>query len=63
MEYSIKITDKDNDLIGSLPTATEDQIRKFLKKGYTIINAETGNHITEEDLNKTVGVSECVIKA
>ena len=52
MTYSIKITDADNNLIGSLPAATIDQVRKFLRKGLVVI---------EHDLDATVGVSECVI--
>lgn len=63
MTYSIKITDADNNLIGSLPAATIDQVRKFLRKGLIVIDTDTGNHITEHDLDTTVGVSECVIEA
>ena len=63
MTYSIKITDSDNNLIGTLPAATPDQVRKFLKKGLIVIDTQTGNHITEQDLNDLVGVSECVMEA
>lgn len=62
MTYSIKITDVDNNEIGSLSAATVDQVRKFLKKGLIVIDEQTGNHITEHDLDSIAGVSECVIE-
>ena len=59
--YSIKILDNDQKIIGEMMTATCSDITKFINKGFTVINVETGEQITLESMNDSLGVSDGAI--
>lgn len=56
--YFIKIFDSKGSLIGELPTATSEDIMKYINKGFVVKDAVTGNNITFSDVNNVVGVSD-----
>lgn len=58
MTYSIKIFDDKGGLIGQLPTATPQDIMKYINKGFIVKDINTGREITLADVNSNVGVSD-----
>lgn len=60
--YSIKIFDSNGTLIGELPTASPQDIMKYINKGFIVKNLETGNIMKLEDISSMVGVSEGFIE-
>jgi cobalamin biosynthesis protein CbiD len=56
--YSIRILDNDQHIIGEMMTATCSDITKFINKGFTVMNIETGEQITLESMNESLGVSD-----
>ena len=59
--YSIRIYDSDQHLIGKMMTATCADITKFINKGFIVMNVETGEQITLESMNESLGVSDGAI--
>ena len=59
--YFIDILDRQGKKFGELPTATQEDIRKFINKGFTVIDKSTGIPFTEDNLSSMIGVSECII--
>ena len=58
MTYSIKIYDNQGSVIGELPTATPQDIMKYINKGFVVININTNKELTMNDVSETVGVSD-----
>ena len=58
MTYSIKIYDMNGILIGELPTATPQEIMKYINKGLVVKDNNTGSVITVDDVSSVVGVSD-----
>lgn len=56
--YSIRILDNEQHIIGEMMTATCSDITKFINKGFTVMNIETGEQITLESMNESLGVSD-----
>ena len=56
--YSIKIYDSKGTLIGELPTASASDIMRYINKGFIIKDVNTGQPITMDDLNTSVGCSD-----
>lgn len=58
MTYSIKIYDSKGSPIGELPTATAQDIMKYINKGFIVKDMVTGQEITLADVNAAVGVAD-----
>lgn len=58
MTYSIKIYDNQGSVIGELPTATPQDIMKYINKGFVVIDINTNKELTINDVSETVGVSD-----
>jgi hypothetical protein len=58
MTYSIKIYDNQGSVIGELPTATPQDIMKYISKGFVVIDINTNKELTINDVSETVGVSD-----
>lgn len=58
MTYSIKIYDNQGSVIGELPTATPQDIMKYINKGFVVIDINTNKELTMNDVSETVGVSD-----
>jgi hypothetical protein len=58
MEYSIRILDDKQKLVGEMMTASYSDIAKFINKGFTVIDTTTGSEITMEQLDPSVGCSD-----
>lgn len=56
--FSIRIYDSKRNLIGELPTATAQDIMKYINKGFIIKNVISGEEITLDNINSSVGVSD-----
>lgn len=61
MTYSIKIYDSQGSVIGELPTATSQDIMKYINKGFVVIDINTDKELTIADVAETVGVSDGLI--
>lgn len=61
MTYSIKIFDTQGSVIGELPTATPQDIMKYINKGFIVVDINTNKSLTMEDVSETVGVSDGLI--
>lgn len=61
MTYSIKIFDAQGSVIGELPTATPQDIMKYINKGFVVIDINTDKELTIADVAETVGVSDGLI--
>lgn len=61
MTYSIKIFDIHGSVIGELPTATSQDIMKYINKGFIVVDINTNKSLTMEDVTETVGVSDGLI--
>lgn len=61
MTYSIKIFDTQGSVIGELPTATSQDIMKYINKGFIVVDINTNKSLTMEDVTETVGVSDGLI--
>ena len=61
MTYSIKIFDTQGSVIGALPTATPQDIMKYINKGFIVVDINTNKSLTMEDVAETVGVSDGLI--
>ena len=61
MTYSIQILDNHGNLIGELMTASLSDVMKFINKGLTVVNKLTGQPISTETVNQTIGVSDGLI--
>lgn len=61
MTYSIKIYDSQGSVIGELPTATPQDIMKYINKGFVVIDINTDKELTIADVAETVGVSDGLI--
>lgn len=61
MTYSIKIFDAQGSVIGELPTATPQDIMKYINKGFIVVDINTNKSLTMEDVAETVGVSDGLI--
>lgn len=61
MTYSIKIFDTQGSVIGELPTATPQDIMKYINKGFIVVDINTNKSLTMEDVAETVGVSDGLI--
>jgi hypothetical protein len=59
--YSIKIFDTQGSVIGELPTATPQDIMKYINKGFIVVDINTNKSLTMEDVAETVGVSDGLI--
>lgn len=59
--YAIRITDSNNKLIGQMMKASAEEVRKFISKGFTVINIYTDQIMDESSLNETIGVSDGLI--
>lgn len=59
--YSIRILDNNQKIIGEMMTATCSDITKFINKGFIVMNVETGEQITLESMNDSLGVSDGAI--
>lgn len=55
--YSIKIYDEKGTFIGELPTASANDIMRYISKGF-VVKDLTGQPITMEDINASVGASD-----
>ena len=62
MTFSIKIFDNQGNLIGELPTASADDIVKYLNKGFIVKDISTGRNLTIEDVTSSIGVSDGFIQ-
>lgn len=62
MKFSIKIFDSQGNLIGELPTASADDIVKYLNKGFIVKDINTGRNLTIEDVTSSIGVSDGFIQ-
>lgn len=56
--YSIKIYDDKGTFIGELPTASANDIMRYINKGFIVKDLSTGQQITMEDINTSVGASD-----
>lgn len=56
--YSIKIYDEKGTFIGELPTASANDIMRYINKGFVVKDLSTGQPITMEDINASVGASD-----
>lgn len=56
--YSIKIYDDKGTFIGELPTASANDIMRYINKGFIVKDLNTGQQITMEDINASVGASD-----
>lgn len=56
--YSIKIYDDKGTFIGELPTASANDIMRYINKGFVVKDLSTGQPITMEDINASVGASD-----
>lgn len=56
--YSIKIYDDKGTFIGELPTASANDIMRYINKGFIVKDLSTGLQITMEDINASVGASD-----
>lgn len=56
--YSIKIYDDKGTFIGELPTASANDIMRYINKGFIVKDLSTGQQITMEDINASVGASD-----
>ena len=56
--FSIRIHDSKRNLIGELPTATAQDIMKYINKGFIVKNVISGEEITLDNINSSVGVSD-----
>lgn len=56
--FSIRIYDSKRNLIGELPTATAQDIMKYINKGFIVKNVISGEEITLDNINSSVGVSD-----
>lgn len=59
--HNVKIIDNSGNLIGERFDITSDEVRRYLSKGFHVIDINTHTEITEDILLSMVGVSECVI--
>lgn len=60
--YNVKILDKDDELIGEMMTASSEDVRNFINRGFKVVNNEDGTVITEAALMDTLGVSDgCIL--
>lgn len=59
--HNVKIVDNSGNLIGERFDVTSDEVRRYLSKGFHVIDINTHTEITEDMLLSMVGVSECVI--
>jgi hypothetical protein len=62
MTYSIKIFDVKGNLIGELPTASADDIVKYINKGFIVKDINTGKDLTIADVTSSIGVSDGFIQ-
>lgn len=62
MTFSIKIFDGQGNLIGELPTASADDIVKYINKGFIVRDINTGRNLTIEDVTSSIGVSDGFIQ-
>ena len=56
--FSIRIYDSKRNLIGELPTATAQDIMQSINKGFIVKNVISGEEITLDNINSSVGVSD-----
>lgn len=61
MNLNVKILDSSGNLIGERFDISNEDIRKYLSKGFRVIDLASHIEITEESLMATIGVSECII--
>lgn len=59
--YAIKILDNNQKVIGEMMTASCSDIAKFINKGFTVINVETGEKMTVESATEDLGISDGAI--
>ena len=61
MTYSVTIQDKMGKKVGELPMATPSDVVTLINKGFIVINNYTGTPISINEVQGTIGVSECII--
>lgn len=61
MSYSIKIYDNKNEIIGERMNATSEDVLAYINKGFKVFDISTQKWLSEEDVSKTIAVSECAI--
>lgn len=61
MSYSIKIYDDKNEIIGERMDASSEEVLKFINKGFRVFDIVTQTWLTEDNVSKTIAVSECAI--
>ena len=59
--YNVKITDEIGNVIAERFDVTNEEVRKYLSKGFRVIDINTHKEITESVIMEQVGISECVI--
>lgn len=58
MGYQIKIKDSNDQIIGEMMTADNDDIIKLLNKGMKVINVQTNEEFKKEEIIQECGVSD-----
>jgi hypothetical protein len=59
--HNVKIVDDKGNLIGERFDVTSEEVRKFISKGFHVIDVNNHSEITEEMVMEQVGVSECIL--
>lgn len=59
--YNVKIVDNIGNLIGERFDASPEEIIKYIRKGFKVIDINNHKEILIEDVIPQVGVSECAI--
>ena len=59
--YAIRILDQCHKQIGELLVASISDVRKYIAKGFIVVDITTGMELTDEQMLAQVGVSDGVI--
>lgn len=61
--HNVKIVDSAGNLIGERFDVTTEEVRKYIAKGFKVIDINTHTEISEEMLMSQIAISECCILA